>query len=64
MTEPVDIDEKRREKAAKAPRCDICGKPEHDYTGECRRIDSIEHIFPDGSSIRYYLLHFDEVVAG
>jgi hypothetical protein len=61
MTEPVDIDEKRREKAAKAPRCDICGSPVHDYVGECARVDSIEHIFADGTAVRYYLRPIEDV---
>jgi hypothetical protein len=54
--ETVDIDAKRREKAAKAPKCDCCGEPEHEYVGECKRVDSIEYVFADGTSVRYYLL--------
>jgi hypothetical protein len=36
--EPVNLDAKRKEKA---PRCDICGEPLHDFIGQCRRIASV-----------------------
>jgi hypothetical protein len=55
MTEPVDLDAKRK---AKAPKCDICAAPEHE--GLCPRIESVEHFMADGTSVRYYLSPLDD----
>jgi hypothetical protein len=59
MSDPVDLDAKRK---AKAPKCEICGDPEH--KGLCPRIDYIEREFEDGTIVRYFLLPYDEPVAG
>jgi hypothetical protein len=62
MTEPVDLDAKRK---AKAPKCEICGQPVHEAAGLCPRVESIEYIMEDGTGVRYYLHRLDdEPVAG
>jgi ribosomal protein L34E len=60
----VDLDAKRK---AKAPKCEICGKPVHEGIGECRRVESIEYELADGTIVRYHLWPLgdeDEDVAG
>ena len=52
MTEPVDFNER---KAKKQKRCEICGEPQHDFIGQCKRLAAITaeadgsetyHLFP------------------
>lgn len=51
MTEPVDLDAKRK---AKQKRCQICGEEVHDFLGQCKRIAAITQE-ADGSET--YHLH-------
>jgi hypothetical protein len=59
MTDPVDLDAKRK---AKAPRCQICGNPVHDFIGQCPRVVGITQEI-DGAET-YSLIPWDEYVAG
>jgi hypothetical protein len=52
MTDPVDLDAKRK---AKAPKCEICGQGVHDYVGQCPCIQFIEYEREDGTIVRYIL---------
>jgi hypothetical protein len=44
MTDPVDFNEKRKQKAK---RCEICGDLQHEFVGQCKRIAAITQE-PDG----------------
>lgn len=57
MTEPVDLDAKRK---AKAPKCAICGHEQHEYVGQCPRIIAITEEEDGGTT--YWLTEPD--VAG
>jgi hypothetical protein len=52
MSDPVDLDAKRK---SKAPKCEICGQGIHDYVGQCPQIASIEYEREDGTIVRYIL---------
>jgi hypothetical protein len=58
MTDPVDLDAKRK---AKAPKCEICGQPIHDYVGQCDRISAITYETPDGGSVTYHIYPLEPV---
>jgi hypothetical protein len=51
----VDLGAKRKERA---PRCDICGKPLHDFIGECRRVGSVTNEV-DGA-VTWHLIPLDD----
>lgn len=55
MTEPVDLNAKRKEKQ---PRCAICGSASHDYPGQCPRVYAVTDE-PDGG-VTYHLTPIDE----
>jgi hypothetical protein len=55
MSDPVDLDAKRKEKKS---RCAICGGPSHDFSCQCPRICAITEEV-DGS-ITYHLNPIDE----
>jgi hypothetical protein len=55
MTDPISLDEKRR---AKQTRCDFCGKPAHEFAGQCERIASITEE-ADGA-ITYHLYPIED----
>lgn len=40
MTEPIDLDAKRR---SKVPKCEACGEPQHEYIGQCPRISGVTY---------------------
>jgi hypothetical protein len=55
----VDLDAKRKEKAAK---CEVCGASAHIAPGMCPRVAAI-YIDPEGG-VTYHLWPIDEPVAG
>lgn len=55
MAEVTDLDAKRK---AKEPRCAICGRPTHEYHGQCPRICAITEE-TDGS-VTYHLFPVDD----
>jgi hypothetical protein len=55
VTGPVSLDAKRTEKKG---RCAICGKPAHEFVGQCHRVASITEEI-DGS-VTYTLYPLDE----
>jgi hypothetical protein len=52
MTEPTDINERRK---AKAPRCELCGQGVHEWPGQCPRLEAIEYVLEDGTCVVYHL---------
>jgi hypothetical protein len=56
MSDPVDLDAKRK---AKAKKCEICGGPLHDFIGQCPRLESITQEC-DGSET-FHLWPLDDV---
>jgi hypothetical protein len=62
MSDPVDLDAKRK---AKAPKCEICGEPVHEWPGQCRRVESVTYELADGTAVTYHLIPWpDDPVAG
>jgi hypothetical protein len=55
ITGPVSLDAKRNEKKG---RCAICGKPAHEFAGQCERIASITEE-ADGA-ITYHLYPIED----
>jgi hypothetical protein len=51
MTDPVDLDAKRK---AKAPRCELCAGPAHEHEAQCPRVIAITYEADGG--ITYHLL--------
>jgi hypothetical protein len=55
MTEPVDLDAKRK---AKAPKCELCGDSAHQFEAGCPRVYAVT-FEPDGG-VTYHLHDIDD----
>ncbi len=55
MTDTVDLDAKRK---ARAPKCELCGKPAHQFEAQCPRVYAVT--FEADGGITYFLADLDD----